>query len=945
MAERQDNTASYNDMADLVNNLAKLIREVNKNKNIKAKEPNDYHGDRDAVKIDGWISAVENYARIQGMDDEELGIYSLGLLKDKADTWYRTIEKPREGEASLGWLELKRALVEFFCPENSELIARDKIAKLEQTGDVNTYINTFMDYKLAIKNMTDAEACDKFMRGLKNINTAAYVRQHYDGTLRTATKSALNFDSAHYQDMMFGPPVRAPVYQPTYVNDPMELDWIDNRQQNNRYNRNNNGGSRYGNGRGGYNNNRSRGGGNSNSNGVCFFCNKPGHVKRFCRERLNEIKKLDDLRNRRNGHSVNLIDMESDVGDNNKQTNNKLVDFDPYVSDPSDTIDYPVLEPKPKNELIIHAQESHRTVTELIPIVYPTNDLSEEFHHLEELNTLSTTLPLYDGNCYGQPLQVLIDSGASENYVSPHIIQDDQELIPVLNRRVETAGGEVSEIKYKINLKVDLNGYTTSIVAYVFPTKFDLILGRSWIKQEKPVPDWDNDIWVINKGSTQLKPKIHKKHSSLTSISDLNYLISHKQADRYMKKGADGFLLCIQDVEMIDGIHSNKIGKDDYWKKLVQEFDEIFKTELPGLPPDRGIQHIINTGDARPISRPPFKMSPLELDELKAQIQELLKLGLIKPSSSPWGAPVLFVRKKPDPGSKEPGKLRMCIDYRALNKLTVRDSSSIPRPDECLERLVGAKYFTSIDLKSGYHQLRIADEDIDKTAFNTRYGKFAFLVLPFGLSNAPPTFQRLMNNVLADCLDKFALVYLDDILIWSDNWEQHKRHVRHVLELLRKEKLVVNLKKCNFGKKELTFVGFHISRNGIKPSPEKVKVLEHWPKLTNVQEVRQFIGFAQFYKRFIKDFASIAAPLTDLTRGSGHKKRPITWNSDCQRSFDTLKKVLTSNPVLKLVDMNKPFKIEVDASDRGCGAVLYQPDDNPELPWHPICFESKKNLR
>lgn len=154
-------------------------------------------------------------------------------------------------------------------------------------------------------------------------------------------------------------------------------------------------------------------------------------------------------------------------------------------------------------------------------------------------------------------------------------------------------------------------------------------------------------------------------------------------------------------------------------------------------------------------------MSPLELDELKKQIQQLLKLEFIKASSSPWGAPVLFVCKKPDPGSKEPGKLRMCIDYRAFNKLTIVGSSSIPRPDKCLERLSGAKYFTSIDLKSGYHQLRIADEDVDKTTFNTRYGKFAFLVLPYDLSNAPPTSQRLMNNVLTDCLDWFALVYLE----------------------------------------------------------------------------------------------------------------------------------------------------------------------------------------
>lgn len=228
MSESKEKLAAYDDMADLVSNLTRLIREVNKNKNIKAKEPEYYYGVRDAVKIDGWISAVETYARIQGMNDEELGLYAVGLLKDKADTWYRTVEKPQESEEALGWLELKRALVEFFCPENFELIARDRIANLKQTGDVNSYINAFMDCKLAIKNMTDEEACDKFMRGLTDVNTAAYVRQYYDGTLRTATKSALTYDSAHHSDVMFRPTARAPVVQQQqaaqYVNDPMEID-------------------------------------------------------------------------------------------------------------------------------------------------------------------------------------------------------------------------------------------------------------------------------------------------------------------------------------------------------------------------------------------------------------------------------------------------------------------------------------------------------------------------------------------------------------------------------------------------------------------------------------------------------------------------------------------------------------------------------------------------
>ena len=221
---------------------------------------------------------------------------------------------------------------------------------------------------------------------------------------------------------------------------------------------------------------------------------------------------------------------------------------------------------------------------------------------------------------------------------------------------------------------------------------------------------------------------------------------------------------------------------------LLDEFSDVFKETLPGLPPEREVEHVIDTGDARPINRQPFKMSPLELDELRKQLRELLELKLIRPSSSPWGAPVLFVRKKD-------GSMRLCVDYRAINQVTRRNCHPLPRIDEGLETLVGARYFSSIDLKSGYHQVRIRPEDIPKTAFNSRYGSFEFLVLPFGLTNAPPTFQRLMNSVLGDCLDKFALVYLDDILIYSRTEQEHRQHVRHVLEKVTRGTTVYQLEE------------------------------------------------------------------------------------------------------------------------------------------------------
>ena len=619
---------------------------------------------------------------------------------------------------------------------------------------------------------------------------------------------------------------------------------------------------------------------------------------------------------------------------------NKLINIDSYSSVPHN-VNNQSIQLRPRsifNKKINHLLDNqHQQSTEFNINTY-LDTTSTDIPHLLELNSINTKLPLYTATCGNDTTNVLIDSGATENYVSPHLAIHADQVIPVFNRQVETAGGEVIKIEHKALLSIGLGGYKDQITAYIFPNKFGVILGRSWLKQSNATPDWITDTWTVNQHgmNVQLSPN---NYSTDNYTPQLNYLISHKQAERLIKKHhADSYLVHIKNISAYTTMSLNAISpttKDTYWTELVKQYTDVFKDELPGLPPDRKVQHVINTEDAKPISRAPFKMSPAELDELQKQLKQLLSLGLIQPSTSPWGAPVLFVKKKN-------GEMRMCIDYRALNKVTIKNKHPLPRIDECLDRLQGSSHFTSLDLKSGYHQVRISPSDVPKTAFNTRYGQYEFLVLPFGLTNAPPTFQQLMNSVLGDCLDKFALVYLDDILIYSKTDSEHKQHVKHVLELLRKAKLIGNLKKCEFGKRELVFVGYKITPNGILPDPSKVNSIKNWPALTNVQEVRSFIGLAQYYRRFIPNFAAIASPLTDLTRGTGPKKRSINWTEECQVAFDKIKDLLTSAPVLALPDMNKPFRIETDASDFGVGAVLLQPGNDENKQWHPVAFESKK---
>jgi Reverse transcriptase (RNA-dependent DNA polymerase) len=242
---------------------------------------------------------------------------------------------------------------------------------------------------------------------------------------------------------------------------------------------------------------------------------------------------------------------------------------------------------------------------------------------------------------------------------------------------------------------------------------------------------------------------------------------------------------------------------------MLDEFSDVFPADQPGLPPELSVAMEIELEEgAKPVAKPAFRLSPAEMDELKKQLSLLLEKGLVRPSVSPWGAPVLFAPKKD-------GGLRMCLDYRALNTLTLKNKCPIPRIDEIFDRLQGAQHFTSLDLRKGYYQIRMRDTDIPKTCIRTRYGSFEFLVMPFGPTNAPSTFQAVMNNFFREYLDDFVMVYIDDILIFSRTEEDHFRHVKLILKLLRQNKLFAKLSKCEFHRNSLPFFGHLVGQNGV----------------------------------------------------------------------------------------------------------------------------------
>ncbi|GKA63202.1 putative reverse transcriptase domain-containing protein, partial [Tanacetum coccineum] len=312
--------------------------------------------------------------------------------------------------------------------------------------------------------------------------------------------------------------------------------------------------------------------------------------------------------------------------------------------------------------------------------------------------------------------------------------------------------------------------------------------------------------------------------------------------------------------------------------------------DLPGLPPARPVEFQIDLiPGAAPVARASYRLAPSEIKELSKQLQELSDKGFIRPSSSPWGAPILFVKKKDR-------SFRICIDYRELNKLTVKNHYPLPRIDDLFDQLQGSSIYSKIDLRSGYHQLRVREQDIPKTAFQTRYGHYEFQVMPFGLTNAHAVFMDLMNWVCKPYLDKFVIVFIDDILIYSKDEKEHEEHLKAILELLKKEKL------------------------GIHVDPSKIESIKDWASPKTPTEIRQFLGLASYYRRFIEGFLKIAKSMTKLTQ----KGIKFDWGEKEENTFQLIKQKLCSAPILALSEGSEDFVVYCDASHKGPGAVLIQ---------------------
>ena len=585
-----------------------------------------------------------------------------------------------------------------------------------------------------------------------------------------------------------------------------------------------------------------------------------------------------------------------------------------------------VFKPAPKDRCFIHQLSSNSPGELLIVQPFLNNDKSSK-------------------------MTSLIDSGATMDFIDNEFVKKHEfPQVQLQDKlRIVLADGRESITSSAVWLSFSLaeQPFHRKFLVTDLQSEFDSILGMSFLKDTNPDIDWQNGTIRFSSSAHPISAVVAQKPVALNFINPRgmsksilkdfgNLANSHTKYFVVSLRchSNDSISLPYADSDFtIPNVVSDQDSEfDAKLQKLLSKHHKILQ-QLNELPPSRpGFDHTIDTfPDSDVPTGKVYRMSPLETNELKRQLTEYIEKGWIRISTSEYAAPILFAKKAD-------GSLRLCVDYRGLNKITKKVQFPLPNIDTLLDSFAGATVFTALDLAQGYHQLRVSEKDIHKTAFKTQFGLFEFCVMPFGLTNAPATFQRVMTHILQPHNNPFVLVYLDDILIFSRTKEEHLQHLETVFSLLAKHDFRLRIDKCFFAKNKLNYLGHTISSDGLQPESSKIEAVKSWPKPQSVVQVQQFLGFCNFYRRYVKNFSQVAEPLYALTRKTSSG---FVWSAKCNAAFEMLKQKLCSAPVL-LVPTTGPsshFVVSTDASKYALGAVLLQKDNTGKL--RPCAYYAK----
>lgn len=510
-------------------------------------------------------------------------------------------------------------------------------------------------------------------------------------------------------------------------------------------------------------------------------------------------------------------------------------------------------------------------------------------------------------------------------------------------RKVRIPGGKEMDLMCKVKTGPQSKTYTAMIEGHP-----SLLLPQDLLvaKVLADVKGGRAPVRVMNlsQHAITIKPCTHLANVSLVdSVVDFS---NQKQGECH-KGGDEDVCLSLDQVVASCGVDLSEAAvESEHQRSLLKDLVEKNVGAFSQHPLDYGhtktVQHEIPLVDSRPFRLPYRKIPPSQWQDVRKLLIEMETAGVIRASKSPYASPVVVVTKKD-------GSLRLCIDYRKLNSCSTRDAFPLPRIEEALEALGQAKFFSTLDLTSGYWQVEVAEHDKQKTAFSTPMGLFEANRMPFGLQNAPSTFQRLMTCCFGDLNFTHLLIYLDDLIIFSKSFDEHLERLQLVFDRLREHGLKLKPSKCQLLRKEVRYLGHLVSAEGVRTDPEKISRVRDWVRPTNRKEVLQFLGFAGYYRRYVSGYSALAAPLYRLTTGDPRKKKrggkrswtpepPFLWTADCEHAFQALKERLTTAPVLGYPDYSLPFILQTDASGEGLGAVLVQVQGGAE---RVIAFASR----
>ncbi|KAL5861508.1 hypothetical protein ACOSQ4_002804 [Xanthoceras sorbifolium] len=521
------------------------------------------------------------------------------------------------------------------------------------------------------------------------------------------------------------------------------------------------------------------------------------------------------------------------------------------------------------------------------------------------------------GKVKHREITILVDSGSTHNFLDPNTAQLTEVEIEETETLWVTVGGGG-----KISSKAKCKEFTWAMQGVTFSTEMrlltlggcDAVLGMQWIREIGPI--------MLDAKQLSMSFMKEGKWVSLQGIRTESKLsqLTGKRVGSQLEKAHNQAQAVVQLYSL--ETEEKMVEIPTVLKPLLEEYAEVF-SEPKSLPPHRKQDHKIPLiAGCSPVNVRNYRHPYVQKNEIERIVREMLDSGIIRHSNSPFSSPILLVKKKD-------GTWRFCLDYRELNKITVKDKFPIPLIDELLDELNGAKVFTKLNLRAGYHQIRVAEADIHKTAFRTHQGHYEFKVMPFGLTNAPASFQSLMNEIFRPYLRKMILVFFDDILVYSHNILEHQEHLRITFSILRENQLFVKKSKCNFGCHELEYLGHIISEKGVAADNKKIQGMVDWPTPKSIKALRGFLGLTGYYRKFVRGYGIISKPLTNLLR-----KGEFIWNEEAEMAFQNLKVAMTTTPVLALPDFQQPFVLETDACDTGIGAVLMQQD-------RPIAYISK----